>query len=323
MGCIRRRCGLLSGFAILALACQTPDRVTSRLAAVRSWAIQLQGLGSDAAIDALARAPASLLVIEPTRSIRGQTTFPTRTIVRRLQNGGQRLCFAYLNVGQAEDYRGYWQPDWQAPHDGARGSPAFLLTTDPEGWPGNYPVAYWHQGWRAILMGHPNALLDQILADGFDGAYLDWVLGYSNPVVAEAAAADGVDPADAMVTLIERVRDYARTRRPEFSIIAQNAAFLVERAPQLLDTIDGLAQEDLSFRGEADAAWDDARAGDIATHSQALLEQLLRSKAHGLPIFTLDYALESSNAATARRISREHGFVPYVARTPLDRLAEP
>ena len=97
------------------------------------------------------------------------------------------MCLAYLNVGQAEDYRSYWQSEWRAPADSARGTPDFMVSVDPDGWPGNYPVTYWDPRWKRVLFGHRAALLDQILEDGFDGVYLDWVLGYQEPAVADAA----------------------------------------------------------------------------------------------------------------------------------------
>ena len=42
--------------------------------------------------------------------------------------------------------------------------------------------------------------------------------------------------------------------------------------------------------------------------------------ASGTPVFTLDYALQPANIASALARSRAHGLVPCVSRTPLDRL---
>jgi len=289
------------------------------LRAVRSWAIQLQGLDREGAADRLASYPAELLVIDPVRSQRDKRSFRAAELVARLRK--DRICLAYLNVGQAEDYRAYWAPHWKAPGEPAPGLPSYLLGADPEGWAGNYPVAYWDFRWRAVLWGSPRAPLDEILADGFDGVYLDWVAGYEDPQVAEAAQEAGVDAGREMVSLIHDLREYARRRKPRFLVVAQNAAGLVRLHPELAGLLDGIAAEDLSFRGRAGAAWEDQDSGDQPVSNGAALEKdLLYCKQEGLPVLTLDYAVEAKHAARARAVSRALGFLPFVSRTPLDRL---
>ena len=304
------------------------------LQCVENWAIQLQGLDQPATLHQLETAAVDLVVIEPMRSQRDQTDFPTRDIVRRLQRSEgatmpHKRCLAYLNIGQAEDYRSYWQPDWRAPTATSVGSPSFVLGLDPDGWEGNYPVAYWRAEWRRCLFGSPDALLDQILADGFEGVYLDWVLGFDDPSVVAAARADGVDPAVEMFRLLTDLRAYARARYPLFVMIAQNGVALCEREPRTLAVIDALSQEDVSFRGEAGADWNAPEAGDIAAaasgdwSTESLCQRLRAATDRGLAVFTLDYALQPDHVAQAEHTSRQHGFVPYVTQTPLDHLATP
>lgn len=271
-------------------------------------------------MDRLAASGADLLVLDPVPTVREAREFPMGEVLRRLRRG--HLCLAYLNLGQAEDYRQYWGVEWRAPPEGERGSPEFLLAPDPDGWPGNYPVAYWDPEWRRICL----SLVDEIAAMGFDGLYLDWVAGYADPRVAAEAAGAGVDPARAMVDLVRAVRERGRSLRPRFSVIAQNAADLGERVPEFYETIDGFAQESVSFHGEAGASWEDPRAadlplparGDWSTASQ--LAGIARFTARGIPVFTLDYASRTANIAKARGISLAAGCVPFVSRTPLSRL---
>jgi len=80
--------------------------------------------------------------------------------------GGKRLVICYLSIGEAEDYRYYWQQGWRA------GSPPFIAAEDPD-WGGNYFVAYWNADWQKIIYGSNTAYLDKILDSHFDGAYLD------------------------------------------------------------------------------------------------------------------------------------------------------
>ena len=86
--------------------------------------------------------------------------------IRTKANGGSRLLIAYMSIGEAEDYRDYWQPGW------APGNPSWLTAQNPD-WAGNYKVQYWDAQWQALIFGSPTAYLDRILAAGFDGVYLD------------------------------------------------------------------------------------------------------------------------------------------------------
>lgn len=125
--------------------------------------------------DALARdiaaCPADLAVVDPW--FRRGEPLPREAVERmkHRRDGSRRPVIAYLSVGEAEDYRTYWRPDWRP------GSPAFLVKANPD-WPDNFVVRYWDPAWRALLFGSPDAGLDRILAQGFDGVALDTVDSY-------------------------------------------------------------------------------------------------------------------------------------------------
>ena len=325
----RYRCSLVGLAALVLSACVSQP--ASRLASVKSWASQLQGVERPGAVAKLCRARVDLVVIEATRSVRGNESFDLLGTVARIRTsrGDQRafkLCAAYLNVGQAEDYRDYWTNAWQKPTATSTGQPDFVLSLDPDGWPGNYPVAFWDPRWQRVLFGHENALLDRAIAAGFDGVYLDWILAWSDKHVLAAARAAKVDPAKAMVELLLAMRAYARERKPRFFLIAQNGAWLGDSDPRFFQAIDGFAQEDVWFRGEAGNDWNSPKSGDIAAKRKrvagkdVLVAQLESIVSRGVPVLTIDYALDPANIDKAYRESRRAGFVPFVSRTPLDRL---
>lgn len=86
--------------------------------------------------------------------------------LRRKANGGRRLLICYLSIGEAEDYRYYWDEAWgQEP-------PEWLDRENPN-WQGNFKVHYWNPEWQAVIYGNQNAYLTKILEVGFDGVYLD------------------------------------------------------------------------------------------------------------------------------------------------------
>lgn len=84
------------------------------------------------------------------------------------KDGGKRLVYAYMSIGEAEDYRKYWNPEWEARR------PDWLAESNEE-WEGSYKVRYWRKEWKDILCGSSDAYLDRILRAGFDGAFLDVV----------------------------------------------------------------------------------------------------------------------------------------------------
>ncbi|MCP4711319.1 MAG: hypothetical protein GY869_22085, partial [Planctomycetes bacterium] len=88
------------------------------------------------------------------------------TSLKTKANGGTRIVIAYMSIGEAEDYRYYWQTDWNTT------APSWLATENPN-WPGNYKVRYWCSSWHTIIYGNDTSYLKQIIEAGFDGTYLD------------------------------------------------------------------------------------------------------------------------------------------------------
>jgi len=82
------------------------------------------------------------------------------------KNGASRLTIAYMSIGEAEDYRYYWQSEWET------GSPEWLLEENPN-WEGNYKVRYWDENWQKIIFGNDDSYLKKIIDASFDGVYLD------------------------------------------------------------------------------------------------------------------------------------------------------
>jgi len=97
-----------------------------------------------------------------------ETEFSSEEIeaMKHKKNGGSRLIVAYMSIGEAEDYRFYWQGSWKV------GSPAWIDAENPD-WDGNFKVKYWDPEWQTIIFGNEDAYLDKIMNAGFDGVYLD------------------------------------------------------------------------------------------------------------------------------------------------------
>jgi cysteinyl-tRNA synthetase len=304
-----------------------------QLRQVKLWAYQLQYLDDDGAVDALVESHYDMFVLEPTRSDRDTADFDTKGMVQRLHNSSgknleRRLVIAYIDIGEAEDWRWYWKKDWVAPKGKKRGDPDFLIAEDPDGWSGNYPVAYWDKRWRNIMIYDKNSALNQVIDDGFDGIYMDWVEACYDETVEEAAEDDGVDPAKEMVRFIKRIRKHARKRDPDFLLIQQNACELWEDRRRIFRLVDGFAQEHVYFRGEADTDWEDEESGDIRVpkrgegYSTEFYEWHLKRWLRKMPVFNCEYARKPRNVQSAYSRALKKGYVPYVSLTPLSRLTE-
>ena len=308
---------------------------------VAFWAYQLQDLSRPGAVDALADSHYDMLVLEPTRTdwSSDDKFFDTQAMVARLKDSKasdgehRKLILAYLNIGQAEDWRWYWtwSTDWNCRSRLPDDWPGYILACDPDGWTGDYPVAYWDKDWKDVMIygsgpGDDPArdygsALDQILQDGFDGIYLDWVEGYENRAVVAAARTAGVNPAAEMIALIREMRDYATARQPGFLLIQQNAAELIDGHPELVGVIDAIAQEAIWFDGDATDDWEDPDGYDSENDPDLTgyyLEALARYQEAGLPVFNCEYALDAAGVAYSN--SYAEGLIPLVTRTPLSRL---
>jgi cysteinyl-tRNA synthetase, unknown class len=88
------------------------------------------------------------------------------TQLKSKANGGKRLVISYMSIGEAENYRYYWQSGWKS------GNP-FWLDDENRDWEGNFKVRYWETEWKKIIFGNDDSYTKKIINAGFDGVYLD------------------------------------------------------------------------------------------------------------------------------------------------------
>jgi len=307
------------------------------------WAYQIQSISEPGAVDALVASHYDLLVLEPTRTdwSSADRDFDTRGMVARLKNSKasdgvhRKLVIAYIDIGEAEDWRWYWtwskESDPEPTDPLPSGWPSYILIRDPDGWGGNYPVAYWDPLWKDIVIygenqnsqpyGDYGSIIDEVIKDGFDGIYLDWVEGFENADIADVGQAAGKDPAVEMIAFIQEMKDYASARSPNFIIIQQNAAALIDEHPELVSVIDAISQEAIWHDGDATDDWDDSNGYDSANDSSLVdyyIGYLDRYLAAGVPVFACEYALDLAATAYANALGKD--YVPYVTRRSLSQL---
>ena len=269
-----------------------------QLQSVRRWGCQYQNID----LVELAASDLDLIAIEPSLDddTRRSVTADQVEALKRKPDGSRRLVLGYLCVGEADTGRWFWPKEW------VEKLPEWLGPENSE-WPGSYPVQYWRPEWRTLLLQSSESLLGRIVSAGYDGALLDRVDAFADwqPAVPDAAAR--------MIDLVETVATSARSRRPDFLLVPQNAEPLLQYA-RYRSTIDGLNKESLltglhgpnRFNTPAEVAW-----------SLGYIDQ---ARDAGLKLLATEYASDPAVVRKATKRLRELGFTPFVGRPALDRM---
>jgi len=218
----------------------------------------------------------------------------------------ERRVIAYLSIGEAEDYRPYWRREWGA------APPAWLGAENPE-WKGNYRVKYWHAPWQAIIL----SAVDNAMALGFDGIYLDIVDGFQTfEQEGEEFLDDRVNPETKqsyrrdMVDWVKTIAAHAREKNPAALIIPQNGSELLAHH-DFVGAIDAVGIEDLFTNGN--------RLQPKA-HTSAVLGHLQKLAGSGKPTLLIEYPKAANRSALVQRKAQEHGLVWLVTDRPLKTL---
>jgi cysteinyl-tRNA synthetase len=232
------------------------------------------------------------------------TTGNSPKVIPALKNspGGPKIVLCYMSIGQSENYRWYWQPEW------IENPPEWLDVPDGV-WAGDHWVRYWDPEWQRIIYGTPESYLDQILAIGFDGVYLDRVDAYW---YYQDQGRDSV--AREMVDFILDFTEYARKKHPGFGVFPQNAEELGVRFPDFMEAMTGIGVEDLYYGYPRDH---EPSPVEWTAMREAILDQWVAS---GKLVLTIDYTARPEQIADAYFRSHARGYIPYVTDRSLGRL---
>ncbi len=225
-------------------------------------------------------------------------------VIPALKNspGGPKIILCYMSIGQSETYRWYWNPDWET-------NPPSWLDVPDGVWAGDHWVRYWDPGWQQIIYGTPDSYLDQILALGFDGVYLDRVDAYWYYQDQGRSTA-----AQEMVDFVLDFTEYARQRHPGFGVFPQNAEELGVQFPEFLDAMTGIGVEDLYYGYPRDH---EPSPADWTAEREVILDQWA---AAGKLVLTIDYTARPEQISDAYFRAHSRGYIPYVTDRSLGRL---
>jgi cysteinyl-tRNA synthetase len=296
--------------------------VTQRLSEVRSLLYLLQA--DQLSVSDLANNGFDLVVMDYAKYGDAESEY-SQNEISQIKSGGlggsPKVVLAYMSIGEAEDYRFYWETSWQP------GFPAWLGPTNPE-WEGNYKVRYWMNGWKEIIYGTATgknkSYLDRIIDQGFDGVYLDIIDAYeywSSPIGGNERTR--IQARIDMYNFLKELRNYAIVNRGKtgFLIFPQNGADIIYDEKEVIDSLgqqylsacDGIGQEDIWYMG-------------TMIQSQKSYDWLTKLldvfKAHDKLVLSVDYVWDSANADSTANKNRYNdyytkvygrGYIPYAA----------
>ncbi len=264
-------------------------------------------------LDQLLQNPAKLLVLDYSHDGTEARRYQTTEIDALHSNGQQAI--SYLSIGEAEDYRYYFQDSWKT------NPPSWMGRLNPD-WPGNIKVKYWDADWQKQVIGY----LDKIIASGFDGIYLDIVDAFdywSNPNNGEGLVLDRAEAARLMIDWVEKLTEYARVEKgkPNFQIIPQNAEGLLpyDNTGKFLQQISGVGVESLYYENI------NSQSEESIAYRSVNLNKIL---AAGKPVLVIDYINDQSGYQGGNKARIDDfwnranlaGFTPQVNPTDATKL---
>lgn len=264
---------------------------------VQSWAYQL----TEADVDEISDSKFDLMVMDFSHDGTVENAYTNSEVTQMKGSGStQKLLISYMSVGEAEDYRTYFDAD------------ATYLDEENPLFEGNFKVHYWEQDWQAVIFEY----LDQIIAAGFDGVYLDIIDAYEYFGPGGESGLERSSAAADMVDFIVAIAERARESDDDFLIFPQNGSAVAIDAgmeDEYFAAIDGIGVEDTFYFGDEENDNDLDEQTDVT-------ENLEEFVARGKTVLAVDYLTESSKIDDFYERALDNSYIPYCSIRELDVL---
>lgn len=228
------------------------------------------------------------------------------------QGSAQRKVLAYISIGEAENYRPYWRKAWIKMGKPTEQTPRWLLNENPD-WKGNFVVKYWDKEWQKLILNS----VEQAMAAGFDGVYLDIVDGFEtfekegndavenrmNPETRQSYRQD-------MIDWVKKISVQTRSKKPDALVIPQNGSALLE-SDDFLSHISGIGIEDLYTVGDKKQPSRDTRN---------ILDDLQRVIERKKPVLLIEYPQKPELQAYVKKRAHDDGVILLLTNRELKTL---
>ncbi len=232
--------------------------------------------------------------------------------IQLIKNSG-KFAICYISIGEAEDYRSYWQNSW------SNNPPEWLGAENPD-WSGNFKVKFWYSEWQNIIFNW----LDIIIAQGFDGIYMDIIDAYYYWM--EEVNQSQQEPYGAvyMIDFVENIRNYLNENGGEnMVVIPQNGEEIVwennvseNDVQTYLSICDAIGIEDIFFYGDLDE-------DNLYNPNEERLNLLTDVyQLAGVKVFSVEYLTQLNLIEQYLAVANQNNFVPYCSVRDLDVLTD-
>ena len=208
------------------------------------------------------------------------------------------LCVAYVSLGEAEDYRWYWD---EMKHKD------FILEENPD-WEGNYYIDPRSEEWKQYFIYR---VIPKVLRDGYDGLFLDTIDTAEYLEWKDEEKYKG--SMDAMAELIKAIRK----NYPRIIIISNNGLAIIDKFAKYVDIA---LVEDLYTMYDFENEKYGFQEKEITEENRALLQNI--SREYNIPVLTLEYSDDKHEIKNINSRSLSDGFYPYVADIHLERFPD-
>ncbi|MGQ9706651.1 MAG: MJ1477/TM1410 family putative glycoside hydrolase [bacterium] len=273
---------------------------------VNDFVYQLQEID----LSAIGNTKFDLVIIDYSRDGTDKEKFTNDEIIAlKNSSGGSKLVVSYINIGEAENYRWYWDPSWDEDHNGKPDpdDPPWLGEENPE-WPGNYKVKYWYAEWQAIIFSY----VDKVIDAGFDGVYLDIIDAYEYWGSGGESGLERETAEQEMIDFVKAIADYARNKKgnASFGVFPQNGEGLSTHS-DYVQIITGIGREDTWYTDNDQNSQEDI--DNVLFHLDVF-------KSASKLVLCTDYVAEDNLIDDFYAKAIEKGYVPYATTRELDTL---
>jgi hypothetical protein len=205
--------------------------------------------------------------------------------------GGNKIILGYANLTLCAT--------WQNPGLFIAGTPpAWFGNQDPD-WPGSYSVQFWNPAWLPELA----ARIEKLIADGYDGVFLDtaggdsaWMPGNShgNPVFPNAS--------HDLSTLLLNLRAYVQSKglAKPFYMMPNGPLGVAQNYPAALSAVDAIFVENVYFNSTGANGLTSVENSPAAiSFLESVVARVYGSA--GIPVFGNDYPQPTTDRALGLR----------------------